>query len=131
MFLLLFLKRKNICVPESRKLGIELLNNTENFLKKDYENFKKYIQSEKYPLHMDYLDYEIAPNLDRFVKSGMKGGKNRSYYSFLKKIGEDSIPVFSDKGTASLELSTDHQPDFQDYSCDHKVQQFLILFYLQ
>ncbi len=71
--------------------------NTENFLKKDYENFKKYIQSEKYPLHMDYLDYEIAPNLDRFVKSGMKGGKNRSYYSFLKKIGEDSIPVFSDK----------------------------------
>ena len=71
--------------------------NTENFLKKDYENFKKYIQAEKYPTHMDYLDCEIAPSLDRFIKSGMKGGKNKSYYSFLKKIGEESIPVFSDE----------------------------------
>jgi len=68
----------------------------DNFLKKDYENFKKYIQTEKYPTHMDYLDYEIAPNLDRFIKSKMKGAKNKSYYSFLKKIGEENIPVFSD-----------------------------------
>ena len=71
--------------------------NTTSFLKKDYENFKKYIKAESFPSHMDYLDYEIAPNLDRFIKTGMKGGKNRSYYSFLKKIGEESLPTFSDE----------------------------------
>ena len=43
---------------------------------------------------MDYLDFEIAPSLDRFIKSHMKGNKNKSYYTFLKKIGEESIPAF-------------------------------------
>lgn len=71
--------------------------NTDSFLKKDYENFKKYIQTDKYPSHMDYLDYEIAPNLDRFIKSSMKGSKNKSYYCFLKKINEESIPLFNNK----------------------------------
>lgn len=69
--------------------------NTTDALKKDYQNFKKYIQSEKYPSHMDYLNYDISPNLDRFIKSRINGKKNKSYYSFLKKIGEETIPFFS------------------------------------
>ena len=67
-----------------------------NFLKKDYENFKKYIKSETYPSHMDYLDYEIAPDLMRFIKAHMRGSKNKSYYHFLDKIGEE-IPLFKEE----------------------------------
>ena len=75
---------------------IDCMNfNRPDFLKKDYENFKHYIQCETYPSHMDYLDYEIAPDLLRFIKSGFKGSKNKSYYSFLKKIGEENLPSFS------------------------------------
>jgi len=69
--------------------------NTSSFLKKDYENFKSYIKSETYPSHMDYLDYEIAPDLNRFLKAHMSGSKNKSYYSFLKKIGTKDLPSFS------------------------------------
>ena len=69
--------------------------NNKAFLKKDYENFKSYIQCDTYPKHMDYLDQEFAPNLDRFIKSHMGASKNKSYYTFLKKIGEESIPVFT------------------------------------
>lgn len=69
--------------------------NRSNYLKKDYENFKSYIKTEAYPTHMDYLDYEIAPDLNRFLKAHMGSSKNKSYYSFLKKIGEKNIPLFS------------------------------------
>lgn len=69
--------------------------NNMNFLKKDYENFKKYINSQIYPSHMDYLDYEIAPDFIRFIKASMRGSKNKSYYNFLNKIGED-IPLFNE-----------------------------------
>ena len=69
--------------------------NRANFLAKDYFNFKSYIKSETYPSHMDYLDSEIAPDLNRFLKAGMKGSKNKSYYSFLTKIGEKSLPIFT------------------------------------
>jgi len=69
--------------------------NTANFLKKDYENFKSYIKVEPYPSHMDFLDYEIAPDLNRFLKAHMSGSKNKSYYSFLKKIGTKDLPAFS------------------------------------
>lgn len=68
--------------------------NRKDFLKKDYENFKSYIQCETFPSHMDYLDYDISPDLTRFMKSNMSG-KNKSYYSFLKKIGETTIPDFT------------------------------------
>ena len=36
-------------------------------------------------------------NLLRFIKSTMKGAKNKSYYSFMKKIGEESLPLFNDE----------------------------------
>ncbi len=84
--------------------------NTGSFLKKDYENFKKYVQSENYPSHMDYLDYEIAPNLDRFIKSNMKGGKNKSYYSFLKKIEEENLPEFTKEEIGIIDRIEDLLP---------------------
>ncbi len=83
---------------------IEMINyiNKQNFnkvdyLKKDYENFKKYLQITTYPSHMDYIDSEIAPDLIRFMKTQINGKKNKSYYSFLRKIGEESIPYFNEK----------------------------------
>lgn len=33
----------------------------------------------------------------RIIKSTFNGSKNKSYYNFLKKINEDSIPMFTDK----------------------------------
>ncbi len=69
--------------------------NKRNFLKKDYENFKSYLKLNTYPKHTDYLDSDIAPNLIRFMKSKIKT-KNRSYYTFLKNIGEEGLPLFSE-----------------------------------
>lgn len=82
------------------KVDIIKYINKENFykddiLKKDYQNFKKYIQVEPYPLHVDYINSDIAPDLIRFMKSKINGKKNKSYYSFLKKINEDNIPIFT------------------------------------
>lgn len=71
--------------------------NKTDYLKKDYQNFKKYMQVESYPLHVDYINSDIAPDLIRFMKSKINGKKNKSYYSFLKKINEDNIPIFNDE----------------------------------
>lgn len=68
--------------------------NKTDYLKKDYLNFKKYMQLESYPTHVDYINSDIAPDLIRFMKSKINGKKNKSYYSFLKKINEDNIPIF-------------------------------------
>ena len=71
--------------------------NTKKYLKKDYENFKKYINKPTYPSHMDYIESEIAPDLNRFLKAKIGGKRSESYYNFLKAIGEDGIPLFSEE----------------------------------
>lgn len=71
--------------------------NSRVFLEKDYKNFKSYINNGSYPTHMDFLNSDISPNLIRIIKSTFSGSKNKSYYNFLKKINEDSIPMFTDK----------------------------------
>lgn len=68
--------------------------NTKTILATDYENFKKYLKKDTYPLHIDYLNNDCAPDLLRFIKSSMSN-KNNSYYTFLQKIGEQSLPVFN------------------------------------
>jgi len=68
--------------------------NSLNFLKQDYYNFKKYLQLQKYPDHLNYLKNDNAPDLIRLMKSKISNQKNKSYYTFLKKIDEDSIPIF-------------------------------------
>lgn len=83
--------------------------NNKNFLKEDYLNFKKYLNKETIPTHMDYLDSEIAPDLIRFMKSKI-GSKNRSYYTFLSKIGEDGLPLFNDDEIELIDNISDLLP---------------------
>ncbi|MBR0461535.1 MAG: DUF3427 domain-containing protein [Erysipelotrichaceae bacterium] len=72
--------------------------NKRSFLQKDYENFKNYLNKNKIPTHMDYLESEISPNLDRFLKSKVANGKKPiSYYNFLKAIGEEDLPIFTEE----------------------------------
>lgn len=70
--------------------------NSIQFLKKDYQNFKEYINNGSYPTHLDFLNSDVAPDFMRIIKSSLKNTKNRSYYNFLKKIEEENIPYFTD-----------------------------------
>ncbi len=70
--------------------------NKKAFLEKDYENFKIYLKKESYPTHMDYLNNDCAPDLIRFMKSKIGNKKNCSYYNFLKKLQEPTLPIFTD-----------------------------------
>lgn len=71
--------------------------NKRTFLKADYENFKKYLNSETIPKHVDYLESEIAPDLMRFLKSKIDGKRAISYYNFLRYIGEENLPMYNDQ----------------------------------
>ena len=71
--------------------------NQKKFLKKDYENFKKYLNTDNIPTHMDYLESEFAPDLNRFIKSKISGTRVTSYYNFLKLIGEPDLPIYTDE----------------------------------
>lgn len=84
--------------------------NKTDYLKKDYLNFKKYIQVESYPTHVDYINSDIAPDLIRFMKSKINGKKNKSYYSFLKKINEDNIPIFTSEENELIDKISEMLP---------------------
>ena len=71
--------------------------NSKEFLEKDYQNFKSYINTGKYPTHMDFLNSDVSPDLMRIIKSQIDSSKNKSYYNFLKKIDEKTIPMFTDE----------------------------------
>lgn len=71
--------------------------NALKYLKQDYFNFKKYIGSEFYPRHVDYINNDCAPDLIRFMSIKTRGKKNCSYYNFLRGIGEENMPVFTEK----------------------------------
>ncbi len=77
--------------------------NTKDFLTKDYYNFKKYLHLETYPTHMDFINSDCAPDLMRLIKSKIDGKKNKCYYNFLRKIGEDTLPIFTNKQIAFIE----------------------------
>ncbi|MBQ6538781.1 MAG: DEAD/DEAH box helicase family protein [Bacilli bacterium] len=70
--------------------------NSKAFLEKDYTNFKNYINNGSYPSHMDFLNSDVAPDLIRIIKTSFSGSKNMSYYNFLKKINEETIPIFNE-----------------------------------
>ena len=70
--------------------------NAVRYLKQDYFNFKKYINAEFYPRHMDYLNNDCAPDIIRFMSVKTANRKNCSYYNFLRGIGEENLPLFSD-----------------------------------
>ena len=69
--------------------------NSRVFLEKDYNNFKSYINNGSYPTHMDFLNSDVAPDLMRIIKSKLNNKKNMSYYNFLSKIGEETLPSFN------------------------------------
>ncbi|MDD3122477.1 MAG: DUF3427 domain-containing protein [Candidatus Izemoplasmatales bacterium] len=82
--------------------------NMRAFLKKDYENFKSYVGKSIPPTHMDFLNYDYAPELMRFIKVIMSG-KNKSYYNFLEKIGE-SVPAFDTEQKGFIEYLSNLLP---------------------
>lgn len=71
--------------------------NAIKYLKQDYFNFKKYIGAEFYPRHVDYINNDCAPDLIRFMSVKTQGKKNCSYYNFLKSIGEENLPIFTER----------------------------------
>lgn len=76
--------------------------NSITYLKKDYANFKSYLKTPTYPGHSDYLNSDYAPNLLKFMKVSIDGKKTKSYYGFLSGIGEENLPLFSDKQIVSI-----------------------------
>ena len=98
----------------SKEEIINHINNTNfnrrDFLKKDYNNFKTYLNCETYPSHMDYFTCEYAPDLIRFLKSKINNKKNFSYYEFLRKIGEDNLPNFTDKQISFINSLSEFLP---------------------
>ena len=89
--------------------------NTKTYLSQDYKNFKKYISSERYPQHLDYLNNDYAPDLIRFMQSKINGRKNFSYYGFLKAIGEDNLPAFDEKQEAFVKYVSEMLPIVRPY----------------
>ena len=74
--------------------------NAIKYLKQDYWNFKKYIGTEFYPKHIDYINNDCAPDLIRFMSVKTQSRKNCSYYNFLKGIGEKNLPIFTEEQVA-------------------------------
>jgi hypothetical protein len=109
--LLLSLIKDNFEPLELKQYGIEInidslskeeiLNHVQNenfyslkYMKQDYNNFKKYINSPTYPKHMDYLNSDSAPDLLKFMQIKIGGNKTYSYYGFLKGIDEENLVEF-------------------------------------
>ena len=84
--------------------------NSRVFLEKDYKNFKSYINNGSYPTHMDFLNSDVSPDLIRIIKSTFSGSKNKSYYNFLKKINEVTIPMFDEKQISFINNMEDLLP---------------------
>lgn len=97
--------------------------NKKSFLKKDYENFKKYLNKDSIPTHMDYLESEIAPDLNRFIKSKIGGKRIRSYYEFLTMIGEENLPIFTEEEIKLIDSIEELLPIV-------RIDEFLIINYL-
>ena len=82
--------------------------NSLSYMKQDYANFKRYIGSEFYPRHMDFLNNDCAPDLQRFMSIKIAGKKTGCYYSFLTGIDEEDLPVFTDDQINFLKYTSSH-----------------------
>lgn len=89
--------------------------NSLTYLKQDYFNFKKYINAEYYPKHMDFLNNDCAPDLLRFLNTKISGKKNGSYYNFLYGIEEQHLPVFSEAQAHFVYYISDMLPLVRPY----------------
>ena len=97
--------------------------NKKNFLKKDYENFKKYLNKSDIPSHMDYLESEIAPDLNRFIKCKLGNKRIRSYYEFLTMIGEENLPIYTESEINLIDTIEEFLPIV-------RIDEYLIINYL-
>lgn len=97
--------------------------NKKNFLKKDYENFKKYLNKDDIPSHMDYLESEIAPDLNRFIKCKLGNKRIRSYYVFLTMIGEENLPIYTESEINLIDTIEEFLPIV-------RIDEYLIINYL-
>lgn len=101
---------------ESQQEIIEYIDqenfNSLSYLKQDYYNFKKYVNAEFAPKHMDFLNNDCAPDLMRFlqIKVGMPRRKTGCYYSFLQGIGEENLPTFTEEQIAFIKYSSSLLP---------------------
>lgn len=89
--------------------------NALNYIKQDYFNFKKYINSEFYPRHMDYLNNDCAPDLIRFMSIKIGGKKTSCYYNFLRGIDEHDLPDFTDEQVKMLNYLSGLLPFVREY----------------
>ncbi len=81
-----------ISMDEISKENILAQINSNNFstlkyFKEEYETFKNLSLSGRIPTYLDYLNYEGAPDILRFIK------KTKSYVIFLEKIGERILKI--------------------------------------
>lgn len=109
----------------------EIINYIENenfnklsYLKQDYFNFKKYINSEYAPHHMDYLNNDCAPDLLRFMNIKIDGRKNYSYYNFLKGIGEENLPDFDEQQIGFINYLSEMLPLVRRY--EYEIVQWVL-----
>ncbi|MCR5430027.1 MAG: DUF3427 domain-containing protein [Eubacterium sp.] len=84
--------------------------NKKSYLEQDYKNFKTYVNSDGPPKHIDYLNNDCAPDLLRFMNVKIDGKKTGSYYSFLKGIEEEQIPLFTDSQVELIKYSSSLLP---------------------
>jgi superfamily II DNA or RNA helicase len=89
--------------------------NTKVYLAQDYLNFKKYISSASYPMHVDYLNNDYAPDLLKFMQSKINGRKNASYYGFLQAIGEEDLPSFDERQESFIKYVSEMLPIVRPY----------------
>ena len=89
--------------------------NTKVYLAQDYQNFKKYINAETYPQHVDYLNNDYAPDLIKFMQSRIGGHKNASYYGFLQAIGEEGLPSFDERQESFIKYVSEMLPIVRPY----------------
>lgn len=83
--------------------------NERKYLEADYQNFKKYLNLDQPPKHIDYHHSDVAPDLIRFMQVKLGGQKTKSYYRFLKELGED-VPVFNDEEVKVIEFCSNLLP---------------------
>jgi superfamily II DNA or RNA helicase len=84
--------------------------NSLSYLKQDYYNFKKYINTEYAPKHMDFLNNDCAPDLLRFLQVKINGRKTGCLYCFMQGIDEENLPVFSEEQVTFIKYASSLLP---------------------
>ncbi len=99
--------------------------NTQKYLSQDYQNFKKYISSARYPQHVDYLNNDYAPDLIKFMQSKIGGRKNASYLGFLQAIHEGALPSFDERQEDFIKYVSEMLPIVRPY--EYLIIQALVM----